>query len=68
VNHEHIERVLHDFATLRDVRADSELEAVKTALMLEDVFGIRLSDADIGPALLDDSTVRALVDRNIGAC
>ena len=43
-----VDQVLTDFFDLPVVHADVELESIKTALMLEDVFGVRLSDDDIG--------------------
>ena len=47
---------------------DPGLEAVRTAILLEDVFGIALSDAEIDPAVLADvPAVAALVARLQGA-
>ena len=44
--------------------ADPELEAVRAAILLEDVFDVTLSDADIDPAVLADApAVAALVAR-----
>ena len=64
MNRDRLEQVLQDFERLRDPRADPELEAVKAAILLEDVFGIRLSDADIDPALLTrTATMKDLVTR-----
>ncbi len=40
---------------------DPELEAVRAAIMLEDVFGIALSDAEIDPAVLAGSAAVAAV-------
>ena len=65
MNRDRLEQVLQDFESLRDPRADPELEAVKAAILLEDVFGIHLSDADIEPALLTSTAaMKDLVVRN----
>ena len=59
-----VEKVLHDYAALHRGDTDSELEAVRVAILIEDVFGVTLSDADIDPAMLADaSAVAALVTR-----
>jgi hypothetical protein len=63
-----VERVLRDYGAFRQSDTDSELEAVRVAILIEDVFGVRLSDADIDPLVLTDtSAVAALVDRLHGA-
>lgn len=57
-------RVLRDYDAVHQPHTDSELEAVCTAILVEDVFGVVLSDADIAPAVLTDpSAVAALVSR-----
>ena len=56
INDEHIEQVLGEIESLRDPCADPELEAVKAAILLEDVFGIRLTDVHITPELLNHPT------------
>ena len=57
-------RVLRDYDAVRHPDTDPELEAVRTAILVEDVFGIVLSDAEIDPAVLaDPSAVAALVSR-----
>ena len=67
MNREQADEVLADFAALTDPRAEPALEAVKAALMLEDVFGIRLSDSDIDPTVLSDPVaVSGLLDRESG--
>ncbi|MBI3212924.1 MAG: hypothetical protein HYZ38_03820 [Mycobacterium sp.] len=67
MNREQADEVLADFAALTDPRAETALEAVKAALMLEDVFGIRLSDSDIDPTVLSDPVaVSGLLDREPG--
>ena len=59
-----VEQVLRDHAALRRGDADPELDAVRAAILIEDVFGVTLSDADIDPAVLADlPAVAALVGR-----
>ena len=59
-----VEQVLQEYAALRRPDTDPELEAVRTAILLEDTFGITLSDDEIDPAVLaDPSAVAALVIR-----
>jgi hypothetical protein len=68
VNRDLVEQVLQDYAALRRGDTDSELEAVRAAILIEDVFGVTLSDADINAAVLADaSAVAALVARLRGA-
>ena len=68
MNRDIIEQVLRDYDALRRPGTDPELEAVRAAIMLEDVFGIALSDVEIDPAVLASSTaVAALVARLRGA-
>jgi hypothetical protein len=68
VNRDIVEQVLRDYDALRRPGTDPELEAVRAAIMLEDVFGIALSDVEIDPAVLASSTaVAALVARLRGA-
>jgi hypothetical protein len=59
-------QAIQDFEGLRDPQADPELEAVKAALFLEDVFGIRLSDEDIGPNLLIAGAMDELLSPPVG--
>jgi hypothetical protein len=62
-----VERVLRDYGALRRPDADPQLEAVRVAILVEDVFGVTLSDAEIDPAVLTDaSAVAALVVRRWG--
>lgn len=67
MNRDVIEQVLRDYDALRQPAADPELEAVSTAILIEDVFGVVLSDAEIDAAVLADradrSAVAALVAR-----
>jgi hypothetical protein len=68
VNRDLVEQVLRDYAALRRGDIDTELEAVRAGILIEDVFGVTLSDADISPAVLADaSAVAALVARLQGA-
>jgi hypothetical protein len=55
VDHDIVAQILQDYDDLRRPGADLELEAVRAAILLEDVFGITLSDAEIDPAVLADS-------------
>jgi hypothetical protein len=59
VNRDIVEQVLRDYDALRRPDTDPELEAVRAAIMLEDVFGIALSDTEIDPAVLADSSAVA---------
>ena len=64
MNRDIVEQVLRDYDALRRPDTDPELEAVRAAILLEDVFGIALSDAEIDPAVFADSAaVAALVAR-----
>jgi hypothetical protein len=64
VDRDIVEQFIRDYGALRSGDADPELEAVRTAILLEDVFDITLSDAEIVPALLGDApAVAALVAR-----
>jgi hypothetical protein len=64
VNPDIVAQVLRDYTALRRPDTDPELEAVRAAILLEDVFDIRLSDAEIDPAMLADaSAVVALAAR-----
>ncbi len=59
-----IEQVLGDHVALRRGDTDPEIEAVRAAILIEDVFGVALSDAEIDAAVLTDaSAVSALVAR-----
>jgi len=68
MNEDIVEQVLRDYDASRDPDRDPELEAVRLAILLEDVFGVVLSDAEIEPTLLaDTAAVAALVVRLRGA-
>jgi len=63
-----VEQVLADYAALHRCDPDPELEAVHAAILIEDVFGVTLPEAEINPAVLADaSAVAALVARLRGA-
>jgi hypothetical protein len=60
-----VAEALRDLARLRDPDGDPELEAVKAAIFLEDVFGITLTDAEIDPeALGSPAGLRSVVGRH----
>ena len=62
MNRDIVEQVLREYEALRRPDADPELEAVRTAILLEDVFGVTLPDAEIDPAVLaDPAAVAALI-------
>jgi hypothetical protein len=68
MNRDIVEQVLRDYAALRSPDTDPELEAVRIAILVEDVFDVVLSDTEIEPAVLADaSSVAALVARLLGA-
>jgi hypothetical protein len=59
-----VEQILCDYAAVRRSDTDPELEAVRAAILLEDAFGIVLTDAEIGPPVLAGfSALAALVTR-----
>ncbi len=62
-----IEQVLGDYAALHRGDTDPELEAVRAAILIEDVFNITLSDVEIDPVVLADvPAMAALVARRRG--
>jgi hypothetical protein len=59
-----VAQILRDAEGLRDPDADPDLEAVKTAILLEDSLGIALTDDDITPDVLGDpAAVASLVEQ-----
>jgi hypothetical protein len=66
VNRDIVEQVLRDYEALRRPDADAELEAVRLAILLEDVLGVTLPDADIDPAVLADASAVANLVARIG--
>jgi hypothetical protein len=68
VNRYSVEQILRDYQALRCPDADAGLEAVRAAILVEDVFDVVLSDTDIDPSVFaDPSAVAALVARLRGA-
>jgi len=68
VDRDLVEQVLQDHAAVGRSDADPELEALRTAILIEDVFDITLTDSDIDAVLLADaSAVAAIVARIQGA-
>jgi hypothetical protein len=68
VNRNIVEQILRDYDASHCPGTDPALEAVRAAIMLEDVFGIALSDSEIDPAVLaGSSAMSALVFRLQGA-
>lgn len=64
MNRDVIEQILEDYEAFRRPDADPELEAVRAAILIEDVFDVTLSDADIDQALFGDgSAIAALAAR-----
>jgi hypothetical protein len=55
VNRNAVEQVLRDHHALRSPDTDPELEAVRAAILVEDVFDVELSDAEIDAAVLGDA-------------
>jgi hypothetical protein len=61
------DRILAEFAELRVADPDPELAAVRMAMVVEDVFGVTLSDEQIDAAVLGDPTaVRRLLAASAG--
>lgn len=68
MNPDILEQVLRDYEALHRPDTDPELEAVRVAILLEDVFDVALSDAEIDPAeLVGSVAVAALIARLQGA-
>lgn len=68
MNRDIVEQVLLDYEAFRSPDIDPELEAVRAAILIEDVFGVVLSDAEIDPTVFADaSAVAVLVARRQGA-
>jgi hypothetical protein len=62
MNRNTVEQVLRDYHALRNPETDPELEAVRAAILVEDVFDVVLSDAEIDVTVLGDAhAVAALV-------
>jgi len=54
-----VAQVLRDAEGLRDPGADPDLEAVRTAILLEESLGVVLTDDDIEPDVLGDPAALA---------
>lgn len=54
--------ILAELARLRGADPDPVLEAMRMALLIEDVFGITLSDEQIDPSLGNPETLQNLVN------
>jgi hypothetical protein len=54
VSREQIEQALREWRAMRDPETEPELEAVRLAILFEDVLGVSLSDDDIDLAVLSD--------------
>lgn len=62
MNRNAVEQVLRDYHALRSPDSNPELEAVRAAILVEDVFDVVLSDAEIDAVVLGDArAVAALV-------
>jgi hypothetical protein len=67
VNDDFLEQILGDYDASRRPGSDPELEAVRAAILFEDVFGVTLSDAEIdAAALAGGSALAALAARRRG--
>lgn len=67
MNPDVVEQVLRDYEALRHPDMDAELEAVRAAILFEEVFGVTLPDGDINPVVFaDPSAVAALITRSRG--
>jgi hypothetical protein len=68
VNRDLVGQVLGDYEAMRRPDTDAGLEAVRAAVLIEDVFDVVLSDIEIDPAVLaDPAAVTVLVTRLRGA-
>jgi hypothetical protein len=54
VSREQIEQALVEWRAMRDPDTEPELEAVRLAILFEDILGVPLSDDDIDLAVLSD--------------
>lgn len=67
MNADLVDQVLAEYEHQRKAHADPALEAVRTAIFVEDVFGITLRDDQIDPAVLTDpAALRVLVSSAAG--
>jgi hypothetical protein len=54
MNREQVAQALDEWRAMRDPDTEPELEAVRLAILFEDVLGVPLSDDDIDLAVLSD--------------
>lgn len=54
MSREQIEQALDEWRAMRDPDTEPELEAVRLAILFEDILGVPLSDDDIDLAVLSD--------------
>jgi hypothetical protein len=60
-----VERILRECELLHDGDEDPGLTAIRTAIIVEDVFGVVLSDAEIQPEVMGNpDAVRAVLARS----
>lgn len=59
-----VDALLREYANLAEpFGEDTELRTLRVAILIEDVFGVTLSDGQLDPALLDDpGALSALLD------
>ena len=63
-----IDLILREYTTaVRNTTEDLELQALRTAIFVEDSFGLTLTDGQLDAGLLGDPvTLRALVIKSVG--
>ena len=54
MSREQIEQALDEWRAMREPDTEPELEAVRLAILFEDILGVSLSDDDIDLAVLSD--------------
>ncbi len=54
MSREQIEQALDEWRAMREPDTEPELEAVRLAILFEDILGVPLSDDDIDLAVLSD--------------
>jgi hypothetical protein len=63
-----VEDLLVEYQQLVNRDGDAELEAIKVAILLEELFGVTLTDEDLTGDLLDGpEAMRAVLRRRQGA-
>jgi hypothetical protein len=62
-----VERILAEYGELDASTGDPELDAIQTALFIEDALDIRLAEEEISPAIIGDrSALRTFILRKLG--